>query len=54
MTAVGLLEESLGLDLRRPQHFCGRFWSAAFRADELAYQQDGFETDLDDLSPRAG
>ncbi|WP_201300478.1 hypothetical protein [Streptomyces sp. HF10] len=54
LTAVGLLEEALGLDLRRPQHFCGRVWSAAFRAGELAYQQDGFETDLDDLSPRAG
>ncbi|WP_327669551.1 MULTISPECIES: tyrosine-type recombinase/integrase [unclassified Streptomyces] len=36
LAAVGLLEEALGLDLRRPQDYYGRVWSAAFRAGRLA------------------
>ena len=36
LTAVGLLEDALALDLRRPQDYFGRVWSTAFRARELA------------------
>ncbi len=34
--AVGLLDEALSLDLRRPQDYFGRVWSTVFRAEELA------------------
>jgi hypothetical protein len=34
--AVGLLDEALALDLRRPQDYFGRVWSLAFRAHDLA------------------
>lgn len=47
--AVGLLDEALSLDLRRPQDYYGRVWSAAFRAGELAHEQDSDETEPDDL-----
>ncbi|WP_370357326.1 tyrosine-type recombinase/integrase [Catenulispora sp. MAP12-49] len=33
---LGLLEEALALDLRRPQDYFGRAWSLAFRAQDLA------------------
>ncbi|MFA3843623.1 tyrosine-type recombinase/integrase [Streptomyces aureus] len=36
LAAVGLLEDALALDLRRPQDYFGRVWSTAFRAQELA------------------
>ncbi|WP_330347484.1 tyrosine-type recombinase/integrase [Streptomyces sp. NBC_00582] len=36
LAAVGLLDEALTLDLRRPQDYFGRVWSTAFRAQELA------------------
>ncbi|GAA2264972.1 hypothetical protein GCM10010232_66460 [Streptomyces amakusaensis] len=36
LSAVGLLEDALDLDLRRPQDYFGRVWSTAFRANELA------------------
>ncbi|MEU1287107.1 tyrosine-type recombinase/integrase [Kitasatospora sp. NPDC005856] len=36
LTGVGLLEEALALDLRRPQDYFGRIWTTAFRARELA------------------
>lgn len=36
LEAVDLLDEALGLDLRRPQDYFGRVWSTAFRAQELA------------------
>lgn len=38
LDAVGLLDEALSLDLRRPQDYFGRVWSTAFRAQELARQ----------------
>ena len=52
LAATGLLEEALSLDLRRPQDYYGRVWSAAFRAAELAHQQDD-DAELDDLSLQA-
>ncbi|MGA5191438.1 hypothetical protein ACPCSL_33460 [Streptomyces griseoincarnatus] len=48
LAAVGLLEEALSLDLRRPQDYYGRVWSAAFRAGELAHRD---EAEQDDASP---
>ncbi|MEC4017110.1 site-specific integrase [Streptomyces sp. H27-D2] len=36
LEALGLLDEALELDLRRPQDYFGRVWSTAFRAQELA------------------
>ncbi|GHB85932.1 hypothetical protein GCM10010347_66150 [Streptomyces cirratus] len=36
LEAVGLLDEALALDLRRPQDYFGRVWSTAFRAADLA------------------
>ncbi|CAM5237888.1 tyrosine-type recombinase/integrase [Streptomyces hirsutus] len=48
LAAVGLLEEALALDLRRPQDYFGRVWSSAFRAEELARQADVDDLELDD------
>ncbi|MBW3361505.1 MULTISPECIES: site-specific integrase [Streptomyces] len=48
LAAVGLLEEALALDLRRPQDYFGRVWSSAFRAEELARQADVDDLGLDD------
>lgn len=36
LEALGLLDDALALDLRRPQDFFGRVWNTAFRAGELA------------------
>ncbi|MGW5446802.1 hypothetical protein [Streptomyces asiaticus] len=47
LSAVGLLDEALALDLRRPQDHFGRVWSTAFRAHELARHED--HGDADDL-----
>ncbi|GAA3819077.1 hypothetical protein GCM10022403_060610 [Streptomyces coacervatus] len=43
LDALGLLEEALTLDLRRPQDYFGRVWSTAFRASELARQDEDGE-----------
>jgi hypothetical protein len=40
LQAVGLLDEALALDLRRPQDYFGRVWNTAFRARELADQHE--------------
>jgi len=37
---VGLLQQALALDYRRPQDYFGRIWSTAFRATELAQTID--------------
>ncbi|MFE7371907.1 tyrosine-type recombinase/integrase [Streptomyces anulatus] len=41
LEAVGLLDEALALDLRRPQDYFGRVWATAFRAQELAQAEAG-------------
>ncbi|MET9661799.1 hypothetical protein [Streptomyces sp. NPDC006510] len=41
LEAVGLLEDALALDLRRPQDFFGRVWATVFRAQDLADHQLG-------------
>jgi integrase len=50
LAAVGLLDEALALDLRRPQDYFGRVWATAFRANELAQHDelDSTDTDIDD------
>ena len=40
LAAVGLLDEALTLDLRRPQDYFGRVWATAFRARGLARHLD--------------
>ncbi|MGC9501828.1 hypothetical protein [Streptomyces sp. WG7] len=40
MSAVGLLDEALAIDLRRPQGYFGRVWSTAFHAHELARHEN--------------
>lgn len=44
LAAVGLLDEALSLDLRRPQDYFGRVWATAFRGRELA-QLEGPDDD---------
>ncbi|MGW3974188.1 tyrosine-type recombinase/integrase [Streptomyces ardesiacus] len=41
LSAVGLLDEALNLDLRRPQDYFGRIWNSVFRAQELAAYTEG-------------
>lgn len=36
LAGLGLLEDALALDLRRPQDYFHRMWSTAFRAEDLA------------------
>ncbi|WP_327187414.1 hypothetical protein [Streptomyces sp. NBC_01334] len=36
LDAVGLLDDALSLDLRRPQDYFGRVWATAFPAQELS------------------
>ncbi|WP_434597153.1 tyrosine-type recombinase/integrase [Streptomyces sp. A5-4] len=48
LAAVGLLDEALALDLRRPQDYFGRVWATAFRANELAQHEDHGDTEFDD------
>ena len=40
LAAVGLLDEALALDLRRPQDYFGRVWATAFRASQLTAVHD--------------
>ncbi|MEU2134177.1 hypothetical protein [Streptomyces sp. NPDC018352] len=47
LAAVGLLDEALALDLRRPQDYFGRVWATAFRANELAQHENHSDTDYD-------
>ena len=48
LEAVGLLDEALALDLRRPQDYFGRVWSTVFRAQELAQHHAHGDTDFSD------
>jgi integrase len=41
LSAVGLLDEALNLDLRRPQDYFGRIWNTVFRAQKLAAHSAG-------------
>ncbi|QWY65467.1 site-specific integrase (plasmid) [Mycobacterium avium subsp. hominissuis] len=44
LSAVGLLDEALALDMRRPQDYLNRMWATAFRAQELAQLDDADDT----------
>ncbi|MEU0103314.1 hypothetical protein [Streptomyces sp. NPDC006267] len=48
MATVGLLDDALALDLRRPQDYFGRVWATAFRATRLAQHEDHGDIDFDD------
>ena len=39
LAGLGLLDEALDMDLRRPQDYFHRIWSTAFRASDLAALQ---------------
>jgi hypothetical protein len=41
LAGLGLLDQALALDLRRPQDYFHRIWSTAFRASDLAESVDG-------------
>ncbi|MFJ1957796.1 hypothetical protein ACIOGT_32370 [Streptomyces microflavus] len=41
LDAVGLPDEALALDLRRPQDYFGRVWATAFRSQELVQAEAG-------------
>lgn len=45
LAALGLLEDALALDLRRPQDYFHRLWSLAFRANDLANAHDADSAD---------
>jgi hypothetical protein len=40
LASLGLLDQALTLDLRRPQDYFHRIWSTAFRAADLAEADD--------------
>jgi integrase len=40
LKALGLLQDALSLDMRRPQDYLHRLWSISFRSDDLARRGD--------------
>jgi hypothetical protein len=48
LAGLGLLQDALALDLRRPQDYFHRMWSTAFRATDLADAVATEETAYDD------
>ncbi len=52
LTGLGLLDQALELDLRKPQDYFYRVWSTAFRAGDLAAAGDT-STDHDDNDDEA-
>lgn len=50
LAALGLPEEALALDLRRPQDYFHRLWSLAFRASDLADEHDDDTSDLPEMT----
>ncbi len=51
LAGLGLLEDALALDMRKPQDYFQRVWSTAFRATDLARAG---EADVDDASGGPG
>ncbi|WP_244291405.1 tyrosine-type recombinase/integrase [Streptomyces subrutilus] len=49
LAAVGLLDDALSLDLRRPQDYFGRVWATAFRAKELAQLEGPDDADFEEI-----
>jgi len=48
LAGVGLLDEALALDLRKPQDYFHRIWNTAFRAADLADTDAHADTQLDE------
>ena len=48
LAGLGLLDEALALDLRRPQDYFQRLWSLGFRASDLANAATNGDTDADE------
>ncbi|WP_030021172.1 tyrosine-type recombinase/integrase [Streptomyces monomycini] len=51
LAGLGLLEDALALDLRRPQDYFQRLWSIGFRAQELARAADDGDLDNEQEIP---
>jgi hypothetical protein len=45
LAGLGLLDQALALDLRKPQDYFQRVWSTAFRAVDLAAATDDTATE---------
>lgn len=50
LAGLGLLEDALALDLRRPQDYFHRLWILAFRASDLADAHDDDTSDLPEMT----
>lgn len=48
LAGLGLLDDALALDLRRPQDYFQRLWSLGFRASDLANAATNGDTDADE------
>jgi hypothetical protein len=49
LAGLGLLDDALALDLRKPQDYFHRIWSTAFRANDLAaVREDADDSDDSD------
>ena len=51
LAGLGLLDDALALDLRKPQDYFHRVWSTAFRAADLAHAGSGEENEYSDRCP---
>jgi hypothetical protein len=45
LAGLGLLDDALALDMRKPQDYFHRVWSTAFRASDLAVAGDDEQDD---------
>ncbi|MEV7189648.1 tyrosine-type recombinase/integrase [Kitasatospora sp. NPDC093102] len=50
LVGLGLLDDALALDLRKPQDYFHRVWSTAFRAADLAQVADDEQDEYDDTT----
>ncbi|WP_413116064.1 tyrosine-type recombinase/integrase [Streptomyces sp. CY1] len=53
LAGLGLLEDALALDMRKPQDYFQRIWNVAFRATDLAAAADEDEVENDDRAQSA-
>jgi hypothetical protein len=53
LAGLGLLDEALALDLRRPQDYFQRIWNTAFRASHLAAAASDADTESTDWTDTA-
>lgn len=49
LAALGLLDEALAMDLRRPQDYFDRIWNVAFRASDLAAEAQADDSETEEL-----